>query len=90
MAMSNSTSDETPDFLGKGSGPFDPRIAALEQRLADLEARSPASNVISPRFWTRAWAIFGHTLAVVILLQVIFFGGALLIGLLGFLGEVFL
>ena len=66
----------------------DVRIATLEQRLAELEAKLPASNVVSPRFWSRAWAIFGHVLAAAILLHVIFFGGALVIGLLQFLGKV--
>lgn len=63
-------------------------MGALEQRIAELEAKLPASNVVSPRFWSRAWAIFGHVLAAVILLQVIFFVGALVIGTLQFLGEV--
>lgn len=36
------------------------RIMYLEQRIAALEARIPRTNLISPRFMQRAWAVFGH------------------------------
>ncbi len=38
-------------------------VAFLERRIAALEARVPESNVVSPKFWTRAFAVYGHTLA---------------------------
>ncbi|MDO9557865.1 MAG: hypothetical protein Q7J82_09885 [Coriobacteriia bacterium] len=38
-------------------------VAFLEQRIMALEARLPQTNIISPKFWTRAWAIYGHLLA---------------------------
>ncbi len=39
-------------------------VAFLEQRIAALEARMPRTNLLSPKFWTRAWAVYGHMLAI--------------------------
>jgi hypothetical protein len=39
-------------------------VAYLEQRIAGLEARMPRTNLLSPKFWTRAWAVYGHMLAI--------------------------
>ncbi|MDZ4168817.1 MAG: hypothetical protein U1E26_04065 [Coriobacteriia bacterium] len=59
-------------------------VAYLEQRIAALESRIPKSNLISPKFWTRAWAVYGHMLSVGLLLYAVMFGvyliAALLIG----------
>lgn len=39
------------------------RVMYLEQRVAALEARLPATALLSHRFMQRAWAVFGHYLA---------------------------
>ncbi|GAB4290234.1 MAG: hypothetical protein Kow0067_16490 [Coriobacteriia bacterium] len=39
-------------------------VAYLEQRIVALEQRLPRTNIVSPKFWSRAWAIFGHLLAI--------------------------
>jgi hypothetical protein len=38
------------------------RIAALEQRIVDLEKRLHGTNLVSPRFLVRAFAVFGHAM----------------------------
>jgi hypothetical protein len=45
----------------------------LQARIAALEGRLPDSDVIDPRFWTRARAIWGHSVAVTALLYGLFF-----------------
>jgi hypothetical protein len=49
-------------------------VQRLEARIAALEARLPRTNIISPNFWMRALAVWGHELACV---------GVLYIGLIG-------
>lgn len=46
-------------------------IAYLEQRIMALEARLPRTNIVSPKFWTRAWAIYGHLLALSMIIGLI-------------------
>lgn len=46
-------------------------VAFLEQRIAALEARLPQTNLLSPKFWTRAWAVYGHMLAIGVLVWAI-------------------
>lgn len=41
----------------------DDKISYLLQRLNDLENKIPKTKIISPNFWTRAWAVYGHNLA---------------------------
>ena len=53
-------------------------VAYLEQRIAALEARIPKSNLISPKFWTRAWAVYGHMLSIGLLVYAVFLVIALL------------
>ena len=55
-------------------------VAYLEQRIAALEARLPKTNLISPKFWTRAWAVYGHMLAIGALVYAVFFGIVLVSG----------
>ncbi len=46
-------------------------IAYLEQRIAALEARLPATKVVAPGFWARAFAIWGHHLVAQTVVSVI-------------------
>jgi fatty acid desaturase len=46
-------------------------VAYLEQRIAALEARLPRTNLLSPKFWTRALAVYGHILAIGAIIWVI-------------------
>lgn len=39
------------------------KISYLIKRLNELEQKIPNSKIISPNFWTRAWAVYGHYLA---------------------------
>jgi hypothetical protein len=43
----------------------DARVQRLEARIAALESRLPNTNIISPKFWSRAFAVWGHELACV-------------------------
>ena len=42
------------------------RIERLESRLAQLESQIPNSSLISPKFWRRAFAVFGHQFCAVL------------------------
>lgn len=58
-------------------------IAYLEQRIMALEARLPRTNIVSPKFWTRAWAIYGHLLALSLIISAIVGTIMLIISLIG-------
>ena len=58
-------------------------IAYLEQRIMALESRLPRTNVVSPKFWTRAWAIYGHLLALSLVIGAIVGTIMLIISLIG-------
>jgi hypothetical protein len=58
-------------------------IAYLEQRIMALEARLPRTNIVSPKFWTRAWAIYGHLLALSLVVSAIVGTITLIISLMG-------
>jgi fatty acid desaturase len=72
-------------------------VAYLEQRIAALEARLPRTNLLSPKFWTRAWAVYGHILAIgaiiyaivmaIYLVVAMIVGGVLGTALLNFRGN---
>src|SRR4051794_14844325 len=59
------------------------RVAELKTRLAALESKLPNSKIINVKFWPRAFAVFGHNMAVVGILYGAIFVIALFIGLLG-------
>lgn len=59
------------------------QIAELRSRVDSLEQRLPRSNIISTKFWSRAWAVLGHQLALVGIFYGILFGLALLFELVG-------
>ena len=42
----------------------DEKIAYLLEKVQKIENRLPNSDIINPKFWTRAWSIFGHQLAI--------------------------
>lgn len=55
-------------------------VAYLEQRIAALEARMPKTSLVSPKFWTRAWAVYGHMLSIGLLVYAVLFALALVFG----------
>jgi hypothetical protein len=59
------------------------RIKDLETRLVDLEVRIPNSNIVSHSFWSRAFAVFGHQMAIGLVFYAIIFGIAIVFGVLG-------
>jgi len=66
------------------------KINELEMRIYNLEIRIPNSNIMSHKFWTRALAVFGHDISIVLA----FYGGiiALMLGIsavVAILGSVF-
>lgn len=65
------------------------KVNELELKLAALEARMPNSNVISHSFWSRAFAIFGHQLSIVLTAYATIFAIALVFGFLGALFKNF-
>lgn len=60
------------------------QIEELRERVRALEQRLPDTNVISPKFWTRALAIFGHQLALSLIIWAVLFGLFLVLVFLGF------
>jgi|ERR1051326_112769 hypothetical protein len=36
----------------------------VDQKIHDLQSRIPETEIISHSFWRRAWAIYGHSLAI--------------------------
>jgi hypothetical protein len=59
------------------------KIRELEMRLINVDARIPNSNIVSPNFWSRALAVFGHQMAIGLVMYAIIFGIAIVFGLLG-------
>lgn len=59
------------------------RIRDLEMRLVSLETRIPNSNIISHSFWSRALAVLGHHMAIVLVFYAIIFAIAIAFGILG-------
>jgi hypothetical protein len=39
------------------------KLDELRERLYEIEAKLPQSNVINPKFWPRAFTVLGHNLA---------------------------
>lgn len=60
------------------------QIEELRERVRELEQRLPDTNVISPKFWTRALAIFGHQIALTAIIWALLFGIFLVFAFLGF------
>ena len=51
-------------------------LARLEQRVASLEARLPKTDVLSSKFWPRAFAVYGHALAAHAIVMTVLMGAA--------------
>ncbi|MFH1196687.1 MAG: hypothetical protein V1720_13375 [bacterium] len=60
------------------------KIASMESHLQEYEMLLPKSNIISASFWNRAWAVFGHQLAI----SAILYGAVILIILILTLGRI--
>ena len=57
-------------------------VAYLEQRISVLEQRLPKTNLLSPRFLTRAFAVVGHYFVAGLIIELVVFAGlGLLFGL---------
>lgn len=54
--------------------PITQQLAELRNRIDSLEQRLPRSNIISTKFWSRAWAVLGHELALVGIFYGILYG----------------
>lgn len=59
------------------------KIKELEMRLDSLESRIPSSNIVSHKFWSRALAVFGHQMSIVLVFYAIIFAIAIVFGILG-------
>jgi len=53
-------------------------VGTLRRNLTELESRLPNTGLLSDNFWTRAWAVFGHSLAV----GAIIYGAVLLLAMI--------
>ena len=73
----SSEETENPDITA-----LDLKVTELEMRFGYLETRIPNSNVMSPKFWTRALAVFGHEMSIYLAFYGICFAVLLLIGFL--------
>ena len=59
-----------------------PALGADEYAANRLESKWPRTNLFSPKFWTRAWAVLGHNMAAVISVYAIAFIVFLVIAML--------
>jgi hypothetical protein len=50
-----------------------PAPATLDARVAALEARLAQSSLHSPKFWSRAFTVFGHNLSAVLAIYAVLF-----------------
>ena len=73
----SSEETENPDIIA-----LDLKVTELEMRFGYLETRIPNSNVMSPKFQTRALAVFGHEMSIYLAFYGICFAVLLLIGFL--------
>lgn len=60
------------------------QIAAQAYRIAELETRLPQTNLISPNFLTRAFAVWGHYFVSNLILGIIFSCIGMVIGVILF------
>jgi hypothetical protein len=67
------STSESPATLLQISQGDTPKVRELERRLAALEARVPNTKIIDAKFWTRAVAVWGHSLAVVAVIYGVLF-----------------
>ena len=58
------------------------KLADLESALQATKSRLPDSDIINPRFWTRAWTVFGHQLSITIVIYAVIFILVILIKLM--------
>ena len=58
---------------------LDYKVRELEMRFVNLEARIPNSKIVSPKFWSRALAVFGHQLSIVLIVNAVIFVLALVV-----------
>jgi len=58
-------------------------VAYLEQRIAVLEGRLPKSDIISPKFVRRAFAVLGHYMAAGAIVYAVVLAIVLVFGLIG-------
>jgi len=58
------------------------KIAELNARLSGIESSLPQTNILSVKFWPRAFAVFGHNMAISGLIYGVLFALALAIGLI--------
>lgn len=66
---------------------IDEKLAYVIKRLNELEDRLPDSDIISHKFWKRAWAAFGYNLATGALIYGIVIALTLIIGGLSRIGR---
>lgn len=65
----------------------DEKISHIIERLQKIENRLPNSDIINPRFWTRAWTVFGYGFVTSLVIYGIVFAIVLLLGLLNAIGR---
>jgi hypothetical protein len=58
------------------------RIQRLESHLAQLESQIPNSSLMSPKFWRRAFAVFGHQFCAVLAIYGVLLIIAVVIGVI--------
>jgi len=57
--------------------------------VSSMEARLPNSSILSQKFLTRAFAIWGHTFVAGLIIGIVFYCGLFILGIgLGSLGEL--
>jgi hypothetical protein len=48
-------------------------LADVNRRLSELEKKIPNTRILAQGFWTRSWAVFGHTLVPTIFIYAVMF-----------------
>jgi hypothetical protein len=55
------------------------RIVAMEQRILEMEQQLPHTNLLSPKFLTRAFTVLGHAFVAYLIIAAPFLLGALVL-----------
>jgi uncharacterized membrane protein YvbJ len=70
------------------NAPVSARLQEFSSRLSELEARLPNTNLLSRKFWSRAFAVLGHNFSAVIAIYAAIAVVAIVFLIIGIIGAV--
>ena len=75
--------EPAPPVMTSATDPDADELLSLKSRLSDLEARLPKSNIISQKFWSRAFTVLGHSYAALFAIAAVMAAVMLVIRIIG-------